>query len=87
MDLDANLIESGFYHSHPDVPAVPSNYDREHAWEDYSYLIVETANGEPVSFRSWKLDLDAGRFNEENVQVSQCILEKSAEAQVQKLGF
>ncbi len=22
----------GFFHSHPDVPAVPSQYDQDHAW-------------------------------------------------------
>jgi len=30
----------GFYHSHPDSPAVPSQYDLEHAWPTYSYIIV-----------------------------------------------
>ena len=30
----------GFYHSHPDHPAVPSQYDLEHAWPLYSYIVV-----------------------------------------------
>lgn len=68
----------GFYHSHPDAPAVPSLYDKEHAWEVYSYLIVEVKAGAVNSARSWLLDLDADRFNEENVLVTQCILESAA---------
>jgi len=72
----------GFYHSHPDVPAVPSSYDKEHAWEAYSYLIVELNAGVAGSLRSWKLDLDADKFNEENVLVNRCVLEAAAAASV-----
>ncbi|MFQ5779073.1 MAG: Mov34/MPN/PAD-1 family protein, partial [Terriglobia bacterium] len=35
----------GFYHSHPDHPARPSEFDREHAWPWYSYIIVRVAEG------------------------------------------
>ena len=28
------LLVLGFYHSHPDAPAKPSEYDRQHAWLD-----------------------------------------------------
>ena len=38
----------GFYHSHPDHPARPSEYDREHAWPFYSYVIVAIAKGTPA---------------------------------------
>ena len=30
----------GFYHSHPDHPARPSQYDLDHAWPVFSYVIV-----------------------------------------------
>ena len=40
----------GYYHSHPDHPARPSNYDREHAWPWYSYVIVSVQRGEPRGF-------------------------------------
>ena len=36
----------GFYHSHPDHPARPSEYDRDHAWPWYSYVIVSVERGE-----------------------------------------
>ena len=35
----------GWYHSHPDHPARPSEYDREHAWPWYSYIIVSVQIG------------------------------------------
>jgi proteasome lid subunit RPN8/RPN11 len=69
----------GFYHSHPDVPAVPSAYDKQHAWEAYSYLIAEVAAGACKSLRSWKLDFDADTFEEEKLLVNQCILEGAAQ--------
>jgi proteasome lid subunit RPN8/RPN11 len=70
----------GFYHSHPNVPAIPSQYDKDHAWEAYSYLIVEVSEGKVVVKRSWKLDLDADGFNEENVMVNPCLLRSSISA-------
>src|SRR5215208_1483955 len=30
----------GFYHSHPDHPARPSQYDLDHAWPTFAYVIV-----------------------------------------------
>jgi proteasome lid subunit RPN8/RPN11 len=46
----------GFYHSHPDHPARPSETDREHAWEFYSYLIVAIHKKQPVDMTSWVLN-------------------------------
>ena len=52
----------GFYHSHPDHPARPSEFDREHAWPGYSYIIVAVAGGEPQEATSWVLADDRSRF-------------------------
>lgn len=57
----------GFYHSHPDHPARPSDYDRTHAWPFYSYLIVSVAGGEPVDTTSWILDDQAKTFRRQDV--------------------
>lgn len=46
----------GFYHSHPDCPAVPSGYDTTHALPVYSYMIVSAVNGKAVDLKSWELD-------------------------------
>jgi len=55
----------GFYHSHPDHPAVPSEYDREHAWPTYSYVVVAVTSGAAGALRSWELQADRSRFDEE----------------------
>ena len=58
----------GFYHSHPDSPAVPSNYDLEHAWPTYSYIIVSTSAGQSTDLFSWEQQEDRSRFNQEEIK-------------------
>jgi proteasome lid subunit RPN8/RPN11 len=55
-DLKLEII--GFFHSHPDYPAIPSACDREQAWEVYSYPIVSVMQGKAIDFKSWVLDID-----------------------------
>lgn len=57
----------GFYHSHPDHPARPSEYDREHAWETFSYVIVEIRSGEPKEMTSWMLDEKTRTFSRQTI--------------------
>lgn len=58
----------GFYHSHPDSPAVPSQYDLEHAWPTYSYIIVSTSADRADDLFSWEQEADRSRFNQEEIQ-------------------
>jgi proteasome lid subunit RPN8/RPN11 len=58
---EARLV-LGFYHSHPDHPARPSEYDRQHAWPFYSYVIVSIAGREAVDMTSWILDEQTETF-------------------------
>src|ERR1700688_2455933 len=57
----------GWYHSHPDHPARPSEYDREHAWPWYSYVIVSVAAGEAREMTSWQLSDDRSAFQPEEI--------------------
>jgi len=57
----------GFYHSHPDERAVPSKYDLDHAWPTYSYIVVSVEKGEFVDLRSWEMEPDRSRFNQEGI--------------------
>ena len=59
----------GFYHSHPDDRAVPSQYDLEHAWPTYSYIVVSVEKGQAVDLRSWEMESDRSRFNEEEIAI------------------
>ena len=57
----------GVYHSHPDHPARPSEYDREHAWPWYSYVIVAVHGGKAVDLTSWVLRDDGVQFDPEEI--------------------
>ena len=57
----------GFYHSHPDHPAVPSQYDLDHAWPSFHYVIVSVQAGADADLRSWVLRGDRSQFDEEPV--------------------
>jgi proteasome lid subunit RPN8/RPN11 len=59
----------GWYHSHPDHPARPSEYDRDHAWPWYSYIIVSVQNGAPQDMTSWRLNDDRAGFSPEGIEV------------------
>ena len=64
---EAGLDLVGVYHTHPEHPAIPSDFDREAAWPEWSYVIVSVRQGEVAEFRSWTLAEDSGRFTEERV--------------------
>ncbi|OFW04411.1 MAG: hypothetical protein A3I61_11360 [Acidobacteria bacterium RIFCSPLOWO2_02_FULL_68_18] len=57
----------GFYHSHPDHPARPSQYDLDHAWPSFSYVIVSVRAGVPQDMASWRLREDRSAFDEEEL--------------------
>jgi proteasome lid subunit RPN8/RPN11 len=59
----------GYYHSHPDHPARPSNYDREHAWPWYSYVILSVERGNAAEMTSWVLSEDRLRFDPEPLKL------------------
>jgi proteasome lid subunit RPN8/RPN11 len=63
----AGLEVIGWYHSHPDHPARPSEFDREHAWPWYSYVIVSVMKGVPGVMASWRLDDDRARYSAEPI--------------------
>ena len=67
---DHDLEVVGFYHSHPDSPAVPSQYDLEHAWPTYSYIIVSTQSDAATDLFSWEQEPDRSRFNQEEIRVT-----------------
>ena len=68
---EKSLDVVGFYHSHPDAPAVPSPYDREHAWPTYSYVVVSLLKGTARDLRSWELQQDRSRFAEEEISTGE----------------
>lgn len=67
MELGVDLI--GVFHSHPDCPNVPSEYDREWAQPFFSYVISRVDNGKTVNHRSWKLIEDRTQYEEEEIEI------------------
>lgn len=59
-EVGAELL--GFYHSHPDHPARPSQYDLDHAWPNLAYIIVAVASGQPGATTLWRLRDDRTAF-------------------------
>jgi proteasome lid subunit RPN8/RPN11 len=60
----------GWYHSHPDAPARPSEYDLDHAWPWYSYIIVSVQKREPREMNSWRLRDDRTGYEPEVLETA-----------------
>jgi proteasome lid subunit RPN8/RPN11 len=59
----------GVFHSHPDHPNRPSEFDRQWAWPNFSYLITSVLLGRASGSRSWRLREDRANFSEEQIAV------------------
>ena len=60
----------GYYHSHPESHAVPSQYDLDHALPVWSYVIASVIKGKVVDIFSWEMENDRSKFNEEEIAKS-----------------
>jgi proteasome lid subunit RPN8/RPN11 len=58
----SNLEVLGVYHSHPDAPPIPSQFDLEYAWPSYTYLVVAVKNGKENGVGAWVLGEDRSAF-------------------------
>jgi len=61
----------GYYHSHPDDDAVPSQFDLDHALPVWSYIIVSVRDKKAVDWNSWEMENDRSKFNKEGVSLSE----------------
>jgi proteasome lid subunit RPN8/RPN11 len=74
-------VVSGFYHSHPDHPARPSEFDQEHAWPWYAYVILSSARGaSSPAIGAFELDPDSREFREIGLAVVSAPLVAGARA-------
>jgi len=68
--LEAQGLEVvGYYHSHPDHPAQYSEYDRDHALPNMSYLITSVNGGDVTDTQSWRLLEDRSSMQEEAIEI------------------
>lgn len=64
---ERGLVLVGYYHSHPDSPAIPSEYDREYALPNFVYVITSVQQNKAVDMRVWRLQHDRTRFDAEEL--------------------
>ncbi len=67
LELDLKLL--GIYHSHPNHPAIPSQFDLDKAMPYFSYIIQSVQDGKAAELSSWRLQEDVRAFEEEQVFV------------------
>ena len=72
LKIDREAREKGmeiisFYHSHPDHPARPSEFDRKYAFPFFIYVILAVERGIPRELTAWVLSNDWSRFLSEEV--------------------
>ena len=65
----AGLEVVGVYHSHPDHPSSPSEFDRQRGWPEYSYIIVAVKGGTETEAKSWTFIEEDEPFGEEELKV------------------
>ena len=65
LDNDLDLL--GVFHSHPNHPAIPSEHDLRQAIPFFSYIIVSVYDEKTLAVTSWRLNEEAGEFEEEKV--------------------
>ncbi|MHA1991484.1 MAG: Mov34/MPN/PAD-1 family protein [Candidatus Hodarchaeales archaeon] len=74
MKIDKEAEEKGFellgiYHSHPNHPSRPSKFDLEHAWPNFSYIVLSVKDGKSDLLTSWKLKSDRSDFLQEKIKI------------------
>ncbi|MBL8119416.1 MAG: M67 family metallopeptidase [Anaerolineae bacterium] len=62
---EQGLTLVGYFHSHPDSPAIPSVFDRDHALPNFTYIITQVNNRQAIDMRVWRLRHDRTAFDEE----------------------
>lgn len=60
----------GYYHSHPDHPAIPSEFDRDHALPNFIYIITSVLDGKSAKQLAWLLSEDRSKFGELDLVVT-----------------
>lgn len=59
----------GYYHSHPNAKAIPSDYDRDHALPNFVYIITSVMEGNAVDMRVWLLRPDRSQFDQQTLSI------------------
>ncbi len=66
---ERGLLLVGYYHSHPNHVAIPSEFDRVHALPNFVYIITSVLEGKSANQLAWLLSQDRSKFNELDLKV------------------
>ncbi len=66
---ERGLTLVGYFHSHPDSPAIPSVYDRDHALPNFTYIITQVNQAKAVDMRVWTLRPDRTQFDADTLRI------------------
>ncbi|MBI4547475.1 MAG: M67 family metallopeptidase [Ignavibacteriae bacterium] len=66
---EKNVKLLGFYHSHPDHPSMPSQFDQEQAIPWFIYLIVSVIGGKADALAAWQLSDSRMRFDQQTIEI------------------
>lgn len=66
---ERGLTLVGYFHSHPDSPAIPSIYDRDHALPNFTYIITQVNEAKAVDMRVWRLRPDRQQFDADTLSL------------------
>jgi proteasome lid subunit RPN8/RPN11 len=66
---ERGLALVGYYHSHPNHPAIPSIFDRDHALPNFIYIITSVMDGNAADQKAWLLQDDRSQFNALELQI------------------
>ncbi len=66
----------GYFHSHPDHPAIPSEFDRDHALPNWSYVIVSVEQGRAGDVRAWRLREDRSAFDAQEIALRRTTIDQ-----------
>lgn len=70
----------GYYHSHPNHPAIPSGFDLDHApFIEWSYLIVSVRDGKAEEVRAWTVREDRSQFDEDEIKLASSLASEDGE--------
>lgn len=66
---ERGLLLVGYYHSHPNHPAIPSEFDRVHALPNFIYIITSVMDGISAVQKAWLLANNRSKFTELALEV------------------
>jgi len=68
---ERGLMLIGYHHSHPNAPAIPSDFDRDHALPNFLYIITSVQAGKAADMRAWTLKADRTAFDALELNITQ----------------